>query len=199
MDRQSVNRIALIEQFGERAIALFAPTWRWMLVIAGCGLLYLSIHQISPASGTLDLKMMLTGFVMTSAAVAAFYVATRPSMPERLSAWWDGLPPLLRWRGWRAMLTIWLLLVSWSSFNDQWYNAALGHYPNDAIAYVHEDADLLIRGQNPYTADAAFWEAAARWPRSLATPLLGSANFGSNIHRYPSGHHIGTVLAIQGG
>ncbi|MBA3823665.1 MAG: DUF2029 domain-containing protein [Ktedonobacterales bacterium] len=197
MDRQSVNRIALIEGLSERTIALFAPSWRWMLVIAGCGMLYLSIRQISPASGTLDLKMMLTGVIMTTAALAAFYTATRPSMPERLRAWWQGLPPLLRWRGWRAILTIWLLLASWESFNAQWQDAARGHYPNDAIAYVHEDADLLIRGQNPYTADGAFWEAAARWPRSLATPLLGSENFGSNIHRYPSGRHIGTVLAYQ--
>ena len=197
MDLQSVNRVTLIEGFGERVIALFAPSWRWMLVIAACGLLYLSIREISPASGTLDLKMMLTGFVMTSAAAAALYAATRPSMPERLRAWWVSLPPLLRWRGWRAILTIWLLMASWESFDSQWMGAAMGHYPNDAIAYVHEDADLLIRGQNPYTADAGFWEAAARWPHSLATPLLGSVRFGSNPHRYPSGHHIATVLNYE--
>jgi len=74
---------------------------------------------------------------------------------------------------------------------------ALGRYPNDAIAYVHMDADLLIRGQNPYTADRAFWEAAARWPHALATPLLGSARFGSSIFRYPSGPHISTVLTYE--
>ncbi len=197
MDWQSVNRSMVIARFGERVLALFAPSWRWMLVIAACGTLYVSIREISPASGTLDLKMMLVGVVMTSAAMAALYVATRPTMPVRLRAWWDGLPPLLRWRGWRAIITIWLLIISWSSFNGQWRGAAMGHYPNDAIAYVHEDADLLIRGQNPYTADSAFWEAAARWPRSLATPLLGSERFGSNIHHYPSARHIAAVLTYE--
>jgi hypothetical protein len=44
-------------------------------------------------------------------------------------------------------------------------------YVSDAAAFNHYDAELVTRGQNPYTADARFWDAVRRFPTSGATPL----------------------------
>jgi hypothetical protein len=44
-------------------------------------------------------------------------------------------------------------------------------YASDAAAFNHYDADLVLHGVNPYTADARFWDALRRFPSSAATPL----------------------------
>ncbi len=49
------------------------------------------------------------------------------------------------------------------------------HYDSDAASFIHFDADLVRHGINPYTADARFWQAVARFPQSAATPLRRGA------------------------
>jgi hypothetical protein len=44
-------------------------------------------------------------------------------------------------------------------------------YGSDAAAFNHYNADLVLAGRNPYTADDRFWDALARFPLSAATPL----------------------------
>lgn len=46
-----------------------------------------------------------------------------------------------------------------------------GIYVSDAAAFNHYDAGLVLSGRDPYTADAAYWDALRRFPASAATPL----------------------------
>ncbi|MGH2516922.1 MAG: hypothetical protein ACRDHP_14820, partial [Ktedonobacterales bacterium] len=46
-----------------------------------------------------------------------------------------------------------------------------GIYDSDAAAFNHYNAELVLRGRNPYTADASFWDALAQFPAAGATPL----------------------------
>ena len=44
-------------------------------------------------------------------------------------------------------------------------------YDSDAAAFNHYNAELVLRGQNPYTADGDFWDAIYQFPNAGATPL----------------------------
>jgi hypothetical protein len=67
-----------------------------------------------------------------------------------------------------------------------------GHaYDSDMLALTHANAALILSGRNPYTSDAAFREALARFPSALGTPLRGSV-FGSGFDP-PSPARIATV------
>jgi hypothetical protein len=120
--------------------------------------------------------------------------ATRVAPPAALARWWARLPALLRWRGWRAALPLALLWIPLHGFLAQLPDDLHGHYHNDAIAFVHADADLWRQGHNPFTADAAFWDAARRWPLAYATPLLGGPAFGSDPLAYPNPRAQGAAL-----
>lgn len=44
-------------------------------------------------------------------------------------------------------------------------------YDSDAAAFNHYNAELVVRGKNPYTADGDFWDALRQFPNAGATPL----------------------------
>jgi hypothetical protein len=44
-------------------------------------------------------------------------------------------------------------------------------YDSDAAAFNQFNAELVLRGHNPYTADAIFWDAIRQFPYAGATPL----------------------------
>ena len=44
-------------------------------------------------------------------------------------------------------------------------------YDSDAAAFNQYNAALVLKGRNPYTADAAFWDALKQFPSVGATPL----------------------------
>lgn len=44
-------------------------------------------------------------------------------------------------------------------------------YDSDAAAFNHYNAELVLRGQNPYTAGGDFWDAIRQFPNAGATPL----------------------------
>jgi hypothetical protein len=44
-------------------------------------------------------------------------------------------------------------------------------YTSDAAAFNHFNAQLVLQGINPYTADGSFWHAIAEFPHVGATPL----------------------------
>ena len=49
-----------------------------------------------------------------------------------------------------------------------------GHaYDSDMLALTHVNAELILSGHNPYTSDAAYRQALARFPSALGTPLRG--------------------------
>jgi hypothetical protein len=89
--------------------------------------------------------------------------------------------PTVRRRALAYRLATWLLAVvlglavlatSWIA-GDLLLHAPLDPsiYVSDAAAFNHYDAELVIRGENPYTADALFWDALRRFPSAAATPL----------------------------
>jgi len=46
-------------------------------------------------------------------------------------------------------------------------------YDSDMLALTHVNAQLVLSGHNPYTTDAAYRQALARFPSALGTPLRG--------------------------
>ncbi len=166
--------------------AALCPGWRWLAAIVGGGLLYEATVAIGSGHGRLAAWQGPVGVACGALAFGALWLATRDAPPARIVGWWRGVPGFARWPIWRAVVVLYLLWVPWHSFAIELRDAAIGHYHNDAIAYVHLDADLARQGINPYTDDGAFWLAALRWPLTGATPLLGGATFGSDPLAYPS-------------
>ena len=58
-------------------------------------------------------------------------------------------------------------------------------YDSDAAAFNHYNAELVLQGENPYTADARFWDALRRFPSAGATPLragrYAASQFGPSL------------------
>jgi hypothetical protein len=170
----------------DQAAKLLCPSWRWMTFIAASMLLLESAQLGLPLQGHLH---PWQGMVCTLTSFLGFFliwVASRPTQPAWYAAFWQRTPRPLRWPGWRGLLTLVLLVNTWHTMT--WHISDLldGNYHTDAMAYIHMDADLVLHGQNPFTADSAFWTAALRWPNATATPLLGSTTFGDNPRNYPS-------------
>ncbi|HEY7347464.1 MAG TPA: hypothetical protein VH599_04030 [Ktedonobacterales bacterium] len=44
-------------------------------------------------------------------------------------------------------------------------------YDSDAAAFIHYQAEDVLRGINPYTDEAGFWKAISQFPNAGATPL----------------------------
>jgi hypothetical protein len=78
-----------------------------------------------------------------------------------------------------SLLVALALAVAWSVAlaGDVLLHAPLdpGIYASDAASFTHFNADLVVHGVNPYTADGRFWQAVARFPQSAATPLRRGA------------------------
>jgi hypothetical protein len=176
-------------------MAALAPGWRWMAVIAGGGLLYAATDAIGYGHGRLAWWQGPVGVTCGAAAFGALWLATRANLPGWLAMLWKRLPGFARWRVWRAAIVLSLLWMPIYGLTHEIGDAVRGQYHNDAIAYIHLDADLVRQGINPYTDDVAFWQAARRWPLTGATPLLGSVAFGSDPLHYPSTKEQEAVLA----
>ena len=58
-------------------------------------------------------------------------------------------------------------------------------YDSDAAAFNHYNAGLVLRGENPYTADGSFWDALRQFPSVGATPLragrYAASTFGPSL------------------
>jgi hypothetical protein len=116
------------------------------------------------------------GFV---AAVVLLVAAGALPASARLACLWRGR----RYRVAMAPLLVALALaVVWTGAlaGDTLLHAPLdpAKYASDAASFTHFNADLVLRGVNPYTADGRFWRAVARFPRSAATPLRRGAYAG---------------------
>lgn len=166
-------------------LGALAPAAPLMFVIVGSRLLFEAMARGSPGHGRIPAGNAIAEIVCGLLAGACFWLATRPSLPPVLVNVWQWLPGFVRWPIWRALLTLHVLWLPWGNFVPQLHDAFVGIYHNDAVAYIHVDADLLRQGQNPYTADKAFWVAAQRYPKGSATPLLGSQAWGNDPLAYP--------------
>ena len=60
-------------------------------------------------------------------------------------------------------------------------------YGSDAAAFNHYNAELVLRGVNPYTADSRFWDAVSEFPNAGATPLrrglYAGSEYGPSLQR----------------
>jgi hypothetical protein len=110
------------------------------------------------------------------AAVACFVAACA----KPVGRWPDSMASSGRYRLAMAPLLVALALaVGWTVAlaGDVLLQSPLdpGIYASDAASFTHFNADLVVHGINPYTADDRFWQAVARFPRSAATPLRRGA------------------------
>jgi hypothetical protein len=61
--------------------------------------------------------------------------------------------------------------IALSIFTARGITRANPDYVSDAAAFNHFNAQLVLHGINPYTADGRFWHAIAEFPHVGATPL----------------------------
>jgi len=110
---------------------------------------------------------LLLFIVGTAAAVAALIAPAlfrEPTLrPAARSAGWLGLVGLLLLSSSLTLAVAALLLGS--------ELRGTATYGSDAAAFNHFNAELVLAGQNPYTADSRFWSAIRQFPASGATPL----------------------------
>ncbi len=181
----------------ERVLRVLAPEWRWMLVIAATGFLYLAgdfPYLKKPALLFVRPVLIVACGVL---AIALMWLASRPTLPGWVRREWRNLPAVARWRGWRALIVVALMWLTYLNTIGNVGPMLRGQYTNDAIAYVHVDAQLLQQHRNLYTANSAFWQAALRWPKALATPLVGGKILGENPLDYPTWQAIYSALQYE--
>ncbi len=176
---------------------VLSPNWRWMSLIIGTACLFLAGKLASPGNGTLTHWQGIESVALGIGAFAAFWVASRPRQPQWLIRLGARVPSWMRWRGWRMMLVIFLIINTQLEVKAHYTDLLTGQYHTDAISFVHMDADLLLHGQNPYAVDGAFWQAIERWPTSSATPMLGGAHFGANPLNYPTRGNMASLLNYE--
>lgn|GEM_PF-1080559 len=176
---------------------VLCPQWRIMFIITGTFFLYEAIVSVDPGQGKLLWSQGFVSILYSCLSMTALWIASRVTMPRWVATTWERIPLWLHWRGWRGMLTIGILLIAYRSISGQIPDAIRGKYHNDAIAFIHLDADILLKGQNPYTDNNAFWSASFRWPQAFATPLFDSTAFGSDPLLYPSAKKLGRILHDQ--
>jgi len=178
----------------DTVLAALAPRWQGTLVLFSAFFLYQATVEGGAGHGQIPAWRGLFCVGYGVLAFGALWFAMQPIQPAWTQASLKRLPEFARWRIWRAALTLALLWIPLHGFVAQLPGNLHGRYHNDAVAFVHADADLLRHGRNPFTADDAFWSAAVRWPDAYATPLLGSLAFGSDPLRYPSSAAQGAAL-----
>jgi hypothetical protein len=166
-------------------VLALCPKWRWMLIILSQYFLYQAMLAVTPGQGHLIHWQALNGLRYSAMCFVCLWLATRPYPPTQLLSLWHKLPAIIRWRGWRAVIVCYMLWLMWHSIYWQVPDVIQGVYRTDAIAFIHLDTDLILHGKNPYTDDAAFWQAVQRWPQAGATPLMGGKTFGNNPVNYP--------------
>ena len=176
---------------------LLCPSWRIMLIMVSSWALFTVVTITFPAPGVSAVWQSVESMGYTVLTAVCLWAATRAVKPAWLVRTWKVLPPLVRWRGWRAIFVMSLLVLTVNTTRASIKDAVQGNYHTDALAFVHIDADLLLHGRNPFTADDAFWTAALRWPTAYATPIYGGKDFGKNPLRYPTNTFMGKILEQQ--
>jgi hypothetical protein len=176
---------------------LLCPSWRIMLIVAGSWIFYDAVNAVAPGQGAIPVWRGVQSVIFSVIGFAMYYAASRPTRPTYLVVMWNALPEIFRWRGWRGIFIMMMVALVIHSTSWQIKDALRGNYHTDAISFVHTDAEVLLQGNNPFTADDAFWTSAQRWPQAYATPLYGGAAFGKDPFKYPSAQWMADVLQLQ--
>jgi hypothetical protein len=135
------------------------------LAVAAADWISVGLYDTNPALGTLaQLALRCIGLavlVWAALAPAPWRAPLRPGSGYRL-----GALAVLGLLALSSVVTVALAagIVTQSS-------GKLTVYDSDAAAFNHYNAELVLRGQNPYAADARFWNAIHQFPDAGATPL----------------------------
>ena len=154
--------------------------WRLGAIVWGSGALALASAgylPFGPALGT-----PLRGLLTMSAAAAGLVLLIASFLDRPLPIAQQRLLNLLRSSS--VALAFALCLVTLEGLAYMLYLAFLappGHaYDSDMLALAHVNAALVLSGHNPYTSDAFYRVAFARFPSFLGTPLRGKV-FGTGF------------------
>ncbi len=144
-----------------RIVALSLGT----LAVAAADWITIALYDTSPAGWTLAQLCLRCGGI----ALLLWAVLTpAPLRPSTRSRWGYRITSL-------AVLCLLALSVvvtiALSTGLIAGYGARTTIYDSDAAAFNHYNAELVLQGQNPYTADARFWDAIHQFPSVGATPL----------------------------
>ncbi len=148
--------------------------------------LFQAITIVSPGEGALLRWQGPAGILFAIAAFALLWVASHNQLPKGVQVIYEKISHTL-W--YRLIQIVWIMAFFITATNfaaPQITDAVTGNYRVDAIAFIHMDIDLILHGVNPYTDNAAFWQALQRWPGETPTPVLGAHAFGANPLNYPS-------------
>lgn len=149
---------------------------RMALLVVGAVLQMLLLVWWSSAGGAPSaLRSLASAGVFALMLAALVAAATLPAAP----AWAADRGRARMYRIFRGAALPLLVLLALMAFATCWVAGSLvltsalnpRVYVSDAAALNHYDAELVTRGQNPYTADAHFWDALRQFPDSGATPL----------------------------
>jgi hypothetical protein len=136
-----------------------------VLAAAGADWISLALYDTSPALGT------TVQFLVRCAGLGALVWAVLIPAPWR--------PPGRPGPGYRlcalallGLLAIGVVITAGVTVGIvTQYGSKPTVYDSDAAAFNHYNAELVLRGQNPYTADGSFWSAIRQFPETGATPL----------------------------
>ncbi len=148
--------------------------------------MFQAITIVSPGEGALLRWQGPAGILCAIAAFALLWIASHNQLPIGIQQIYEKISHSLLYRLIQMSLIIAFFITATNFAAPQVADAVSGNYRVDAIAFIHMDIDLILHGVNPYTDNAAFWQALQRWPGETPTPVLGARAFGSNPLNYPS-------------
>jgi hypothetical protein len=164
---------------------------RYAAVVVGGALLLVGCYAGSHLGTAAPGAMALLGTAATASGLVVLLGASlhlgAPAWVKRAAGWarW----PAVALGGLLTLGTLGILLLGTASVVA--FDPPGRAYWTDTISFTHVDADLVVRGQNPYADDAGFVEALRRYPGALPTPLRHGA-FGTG-DTYPSDTRIAAV------
>ena len=155
---------------------------RAVLLVAAGGLLQTIGETLSlGTSGALSAGSALLIFSSTALAVALFCTALRQPLARQAASGeaqqqrsiihaarlrrlaQSGLLALL------FLASLWTIATSGALLVQRPLDPAV--YDSDAAAFIHYQAEDVLRGVNPYTDATGFWNAVEQFPNAGATPL----------------------------
>jgi len=149
-------------------------------------LLWLSAGTLAyTAAGWLDLFTGASGNALTALCTAALLMSgtililRAVMLPQDAPERPDHQAPRAVRRAVFAVLALTTLITLAIAANLFAYAGNTGIYDSDAAAFNQYNAALVLRGVNPYRADAMFWDALNHFPAVGATPLRAGRYAGS--------------------
>jgi hypothetical protein len=164
----------------------------FLLLAAGGMLQTLGETLALGASGAISTGSALVIFCSTAASVALLCAALSACPAKDDAATPEPQPHLTSARKVRlhrlatvgilallALAALWTIATSGALLIQHPLDPSV--YDSDAAAFIHYQAEDVLRGINPYTDTAGFWKAVQQFPDAGATPLQRGQFAGQNL------------------